>query len=126
MIAELVTYTPDRSVAVLRYQQRAVVRDRNPDGPAPDLAVVDDKAGDEILVFAGRRTVLEADADYLVTGPLRAVPGAVLGRERIAAIFRREIVTFVESEPQRSRMRLDQHIRDGDLVLQAGLRTGMT
>ena len=30
---------------------------------APDLPIVDDKTGDEILVFAGRHTVLEADAN---------------------------------------------------------------
>ena len=50
---------PDGAVAILGDEQRAVVGDRDADRPAPDLAVVDDEAGHEILVFAGRHAVLE-------------------------------------------------------------------
>src|SRR6185437_10080253 len=89
-------------------------------------AVIDDKAGDEVLIFAGRDAILQANADHLVAGPFRAVPRAMLGGKRIAAIFRREVAAVVESEPQRSRMRLQQHVGDGDLVLQVGALAGMS
>src|SRR5215472_19037698 len=78
---------PDRAAAVLAYQQRAVVRDRHADRAAPDRGVVDHEAGQEILVFAGRHAVLEMDTDQLVSGPLRPVPRAMLGDERIIAIL---------------------------------------
>src|SRR5262249_34335999 len=76
-------HPPDRAVAVLRNQQRAIARNGYADRPSPDLAIVDDKASDEILVLAGWLAVLETDADDLVTGALRPVPGAVLGREGV-------------------------------------------
>src|SRR5438132_2475267 len=73
--------TPDRAVAVLGNQKRAVPRDGDSDGPPPDLPVVDDEAGDEVLIFAGRNSVPEPDTDHLVAGSLRPVPGAMLGGE---------------------------------------------
>src|SRR5579871_2083726 len=49
----------------------------------------------------------------------------MLRREAIAAVFLWEIAAVIEGEPQRSRMRLDQHIRGGDLVLQVWPLPGM-
>src|SRR5690349_11634005 len=99
--------------------------DGDADRPAPDLAVADDEAGDEILIFAGWNAVLEADADYLVAGALRPVPGAMLGRERIAAILGGKVVAVVEGHAKRGRMRLDQHVRRGDPAFQVAPRAGM-
>src|SRR5262245_28354351 len=50
----------------------------------------------------------------------RPVPGAMLGGESIALILRWKLASIVESDPHRCRMRLDQHVRHGDLVLQVG------
>src|SRR5262249_11738581 len=76
------------------------------------------EAGDEILILAGRHAVLQTDADDLVAGALGSVPGAVLGGKGITAILRRKIVAVIEGEPERSRVRLNEHIEYGDLVLQ--------
>src|SRR5690349_23683996 len=116
---------PDRPIAVLRDQERAVAGHRDANGAAPDLVVVDDEAGGEILVLAGRHAVLQADADDLVAGPLGAVPRSVRGRKCIAAIVRGKAGAVIEGEPQRRRMRLYQHIGHGDLALEVGPRAGM-
>src|SRR6267142_5643828 len=116
---------PDRAVAVLGDQQRAVMGDGDPDRASPDLAVIDDEAGDEILVFARRLAVLEADTNDLVAGPLRTVPRAMLRGEGVAAIVRRKIVSLVEGQSERGGVRLKQHIGDGHLVLEIGTFAGM-
>src|SRR5690349_21265403 len=87
---------PDGPVTVLRNQQRPVAGHGDADRPAPDLGVVDDETGDEILVFAGRHPVLQADTDDLVAGSLRAIPGTVFGREGVAAVFRGKAAAVVE------------------------------
>src|SRR5689334_9300963 len=92
------------------------------DRPSPDFAVIDDKARDEVFVFAGRLAVFEADANDLVTGALRPVPGAMLGRESVATVFRRETAALIEGQAERGRMRLQQHVRHGDLVLDTSAR----
>src|ERR1700690_1707711 len=56
---------PERAVAVLGEDERAVLRLCDPDRPAPDRRVVDRKAGDEILVFAGRHAVFHDRPDDL-------------------------------------------------------------
>src|SRR5580704_12872203 len=45
---------PDRAVAVLGHEERAVIRDRDADRAAPHLRGGDHEAGHEILVFADR------------------------------------------------------------------------
>src|SRR5271165_5815505 len=110
--------SPDRAVAVLADQQRAVMRDGDPDRTTPDSAVADDEAGQEILVFTSRLPILEQDADHLVAGPLRAVPGTVEGGEGLAAIFEGKLCAIVEGHFERSRMRLHQHIRYSDTAAQ--------
>src|SRR5262249_53492811 len=95
-----VGYPPDRAVGILGNQQRAIMGDGHADRPPPDLLVVDDKARDEVLIFAARHAVLQTDANDLVTSPLRPVPGPVLGRESIAAILRREIAALIEGHAE--------------------------
>src|SRR5258706_2937206 len=92
---------PGRAVAVLADEERAVVRDRDPDGTRPDGVVVHDKAGHEILVLAARNAIFKAHTDHLVAGALRAVPRAVLGRKRIATVFRGELVAIVKDHSHR-------------------------
>ena len=69
-----------------RKQKAAVMRDGDADRPSPDFAIVDDEARGKILVFAGRRAILHADADRLCIRALGPIPGAVLGGEGVAAI----------------------------------------
>src|SRR6266849_2500044 len=92
--------------------------DGDADRTSPDLIVVDHKASDKILVLTGRHAVLQADANDLVTGPLQAIPRAVLGGESVAAIFFGKIASLVERQSKRCRMRLKQNIRYCDLVFQ--------
>src|SRR5262249_20131526 len=91
---------------------------RNTDGPAPGQAVVDDEAGYEILVFAGRHAVLHEAADDLVAGSDRAIPGAVLGGKDTALVLSRKLIARIERHSKRGRMRLDQNIRYRDLALE--------
>src|SRR5438445_5883769 len=93
---QLVANPPDRSVAVFRDKQGAVMCGGNADRTAPHLGIIDDKSGDEVLVFAGRHAILHPDADDFIAGPLRPVPGAMLGRKPIAAIFGGEAVAGVK------------------------------
>src|SRR5262249_42584278 len=109
--------TPHRAVSVLADEESAVMRYRHADGARPNGGVVHDEAGHEVLVFAGRNAVLQVYADHFVAGPFRAVPRPVLGRERIPTVFRGELVAIVENHSHRGRMRLDQHVGYGDLVL---------
>jgi hypothetical protein len=96
------------------------MRHRHTDGAGPNKGVVHDEAGHEILIFAGRYPVLQARADHLVAGPFPPVPGAVLGRKRIPAVLRGELVAIVDDHSHRGRMRLDQHVGDSDSPYRSG------
>src|SRR5262249_6683888 len=61
--------SPHRAVTVLADEETSVMRHRHPDGARPNRGVVDDEAGHEVLIFAGRYPVLQARADHLVAGP---------------------------------------------------------
>ena len=94
-------------------------------GPPPYLGIVDDKAGDKVLVLAGRHSVLEANADHLITGAFGPVPGAMLGCEPITAIFRRKRSAVVECQPKRRRVRLYEYVGNGDFALQVWTFAGV-
>jgi hypothetical protein len=49
-----------------------------PDRAAPDPLVVDDEAGEEILITALGLSVADGDSNHLVADAFLAVPGAVL------------------------------------------------
>src|SRR5882724_2847209 len=69
-----VRHPPDGAGGVVGDEQGAVMGDGDADRAAPDLAVVDHEAGEEILVFAGRYAVLQQHADHLAAGAAGAVP----------------------------------------------------
>src|SRR6202011_4586218 len=71
---------------------------------------------EEILILAGGHAVPKLDADDLIPGAFGAVPRAVLGRKRIASVLSGKLRPGVEGKLQRGGVRLDQHVRDGDLV----------
>ena len=95
-IAALADHAPNRAIAVLGKDQRAILSLGDPDRPAPDVRIVEDKAGNEIFVFAGRRTLLHNYADDLVAGWFGSIPGAVLCGENITPIFRRELLACIK------------------------------
>src|SRR5580704_2536026 len=103
----LVGDAPDRAVAVLGEEQRAVPSGCDAHRASPYAGIAGDEAGDEVLVFAGRHAVPQDHADQLVAGAFRAVPRSVLGREGAAPIVRRELAALIEREAERCRMRLD-------------------
>src|SRR5215469_4336602 len=123
--AQLIGYPPDRSVGILRYEECAVVGDRNANRPSPHFGVVGNKPGKKVLVLAGRNSIPKPNPDYLVSGALRSVPRSVFGGEAVAAIFRRKHPAIVEHQAQGSRMGLDEDVGSGDLSLQIGAFTGM-
>src|SRR6202451_3551914 len=117
---------PYGTAGIFRDQQCPVLIDGDAYRAAPDLRIVDHEAGGEILVFARRRAVPHRYADDLVAGAFGAIPGAVLGGEDVAAIFGRELRGVIERHAERRRMGLEQHVRDGDLVLQVRPLRGVT
>jgi hypothetical protein len=86
-------------------------------GAPPNGGVVHDEAGHEVLIFAARHPVLQAHADHFIAGALRTVSRAVLGCTRIPAVVRGKLVAIVDDHAHRGRMRRNQHVGDGDLVL---------
>ncbi|CDX27565.1 hypothetical protein MPL3356_70065 [Mesorhizobium plurifarium] len=115
-----ICHAPYCAVAVLGQDQRAVLGHGDADRPAPDLVVRHDEAGGEILIFAGRLAVLEFQPHHLVAGADIAVPRTVQRDEGVALIISRKIAAFVEGDVERRRMRLHQHIRNGDLAGEVG------
>src|ERR1700730_4315725 len=88
---------PDRAVAVFGDEQRAVVRHRNTDRTAPDLAVGEHEAGHEILVFAGGFAAgVKQQPNDFVSRALVAVPGPVHGYEGAALVPGGKAVALVE------------------------------
>src|SRR3984893_8466245 len=116
---------PDRAVGILRYEQRAVRRHRDADRASPRRGIVDDEAGGEILEFAGRHAVLDDHPDHLGSGSFAAVPRTVLGRKQAAAIFRRKLLGVVDRKAERSRMGLQQNVRNRYLVPEIGARAAV-
>src|SRR5579883_3303591 len=77
-----VAHPPDRTRAVVGDEQRTVAGHGNADRAAPDGAVVEHEAGEEILILAaGARSTVARHADHFVAGARRLVPRAVLGGE---------------------------------------------
>src|SRR4029077_5219377 len=109
---------PDRAARILRHQEAAVLVDGDANWAAPRLRIIDDESGGEILIFAARHAVLHNDANDFVAGAFGAVPRTVLGGKNIAAVLGRKLRAVIERHAERSRMGRDEHVRDGDLVLQ--------
>src|SRR3954453_11489672 len=51
-------HPPDRPVAVLRHQQRSVLRHGDTDRPPPYLGIAHHESRDKILILAGRLAIL--------------------------------------------------------------------
>ena len=95
-----------------------------PHRPAPDILFVDHKSGQKIIVLARRHPVVQPDAHDLVAGARATVPGSVLSRKGLPAIFlgkqRRALGRVVKTHFQRRRMRLQEHIGDNGFTGQIG------
>ncbi len=114
---------PQRAVAVLGEQQRAVMRRRHANRTAPHAVGIGDEAGDEILVAAVRHAVAQVDPYDFIAGAVAAVPGSVQRHEGVALVVARkcrDAGAGVEGHAERRRVRLDQHIRDGDVANEVG------
>src|SRR5579863_969402 len=61
--------------------------------------------------------LLERYANHFIARTVGPIPRSMLGGEQISAIFFRELLAVVESEPQRRVMRLQQDIRHDGLGL---------
>src|SRR5205085_4440948 len=97
--ATAVADAPNRAVCVFAEQQTPILRYRDSNWPAPDVAIGRHKSGYEILHLAARFSILmiEGNTHDFIAGAMRAVPGAVKRSENIAAIFCRKLVPIVEA-----------------------------
>src|SRR6185369_13448858 len=73
-----VAHTPDYPGTVVGYEQRAVCRHSDPDGPAPRLSIGGEPC-QEVLISTHRSPIVDRDADHFATGALGVIPGSVLG-----------------------------------------------
>src|ERR1700730_1579296 len=108
---------PDRAVSVFRHKERAVMRDRHSNGSSPHVGIIDDEAGEKILVFAGRRSIFQRNSDDFIAGSFGSVPRSMFCCESITRKFGRKHFAVVKRQAQRGRMGLDQNIGSGDLAL---------
>src|SRR5262249_8359530 len=107
---------PDASRAVICNVKVSMKADRDAYRPAPNLAFFGDEASQEILVTAVRLAVTHRDANNVVAGSNRAVPGAVLGCKGATVIFLWKLPSIgIEGHLKRSHMRLDDDVRSNDL-----------
>src|SRR5262249_44514236 len=102
----------DQPGRVVRDVESAVVSHDDIDGPSQHPTILE-PAGGEIL-HAAWLAILEAHADHLVPRPDRTVPGAVVGDEEIALIFRREKMARIKGETERCGVGLDLEARQRD------------
>src|SRR5580704_13956112 len=117
-----VAYAPDGFRAVVGDHQGAITRDRYAYGASPNVTVRGYKAGEEILIFAGRMPgLMQGNANHFVAHTHRLIPRPVFGSENIALVFSRQLRAVIEGHLERSAMRLQQNIRSNDLVLQLGM-----
>ncbi len=90
---------PNRVVGVVGNQKRAIRSDGYGNRASPDVLIVYDEPGHEILVFTcGVSGLMQRYADHLIANANRPVPGAMLGRKNIPLIFRRELFAIIERQ----------------------------
>src|SRR4051794_25211996 len=106
---------------VVGHVERAVTSDGNRDGPSPHVALRRDEARHEVDVFARRNAAVEWNGDDLVASATRSIPRPVLGGEGVHAIRGWKHRARVERHAERRRVRLEQHVRYGDLVAELGV-----
>src|SRR6266478_1704621 len=75
---------PNSITNVIRHQQRALLVDRDADGPSHRVSVLPDEASQYIDRFSTRLPVLERDEDHLVAAVGLAIPGPMLPHEHPA------------------------------------------
>src|SRR2546426_681728 len=120
-----IAHPPDATAQVIAHQQRAVRCHDNPHRPSPH-ALAHEPSRDEILRGAGP-AALHAYAHDFVACLLRAVPGPVIGHERITLVVGGKHRARVEREPERRRMRLHRQRRrlDARAIGTRELRVGL-
>ena len=64
--------------------------DSNTDRTAPDVAFIDHKSGQKVLVIAGRHTVFQSDANDLTSSATGAIPRTMKRSENLTSIGSRE------------------------------------
>src|SRR6266700_6332197 len=108
---------PNGLGAVVGNQQRAIRSDRNADGAPPNVSIIHDESGHEILIFPARVTALmQRYSNHFISHADRSIPGSMLGGENIALVFRRELLAVVKSHFQRGIVRMKYHVRSDDFV----------
>src|ERR1700677_2192824 len=102
---------PNGARSVICDEHAAVVRDGDTDRSTPDLAILGDEPGEEVLVTAIGMAVVHGDANDFVACTAGAVPGAVLGGECVAIILSWELAgRRIESHLKRRHVGLNENV----------------
>src|SRR5262249_53335064 len=96
-----ISNSPDDSGAVVCDQECAVFCYGDADGAAPDVSFGRDEAHQKVFVIAGCLAVLHGNANDLVAGSPRPVPGTVFGGECVEPVLFRELAAGVKRHAQR-------------------------
>src|SRR5579875_1704925 len=102
----LIAHAPHRIRSIVRHHQRPVLRYRHAHRTPPAASIRQHEAGQKILVRSGCVPVFHERHNHFIAGAYRTIPRAMLGHEKLPAIFLWELLAFVECEAQRSVMRL--------------------
>ena len=90
--------SPDRTETIVAHEQRSVWGYGDPDRAAPSVAIVHDKAGDEVLIFPARSSrLMQWNANDFVSQAHRFIPGSVFRSENISLEFRWKLFAVVKS-----------------------------
>ena len=112
-----VTDSPDGFRAVIGDKQRAILGNSDAHRASPNVAIVHDESRHEIFVFASCVTsLMQGHANDLIAHADRAIPRAMFGSEDVALVFRRELLAIIESQFERSIVRMKDYIRRDDFV----------
>jgi hypothetical protein len=76
-LVALIRDAPNGAASIIGHEERAILSDSDSDRTPPYMAVVDDKAGEEVFIFARRDAVLQVNANDLATRAAGSIPRAM-------------------------------------------------
>src|SRR4030095_4856466 len=98
--------------AVVGDEHGAVSQKQESNRPAPNFFTlrIEHPPGQKIIVTTDRFSILETNANDLVSGAFVAVPGTMQCHKSVTTIFRWEHPSFIKGQSKNCRVGLDQYV----------------